>query len=61
MEFELINLGLEVKRQLSLPIIYKGIKIDNGYRLDLVVNDRVIIELRSINKILEIHKAQLMS
>lgn len=61
LEYELINLGLDVKRQVALPLVYKGIEVNNGYRLDLVIEDSVIIELKSVEKILEIHKAQLMS
>ena len=61
LEFELFKLGLDVKRQVTFPIIYKGVKINSEYRLDLVVNNKVIIELKLVKRILEIHKAQLMS
>jgi GxxExxY protein len=59
--YELNNLGLEVKRQLALPLVYKDVKLDAGYRIDLLVENKVIIELKSVEAIAEIHKAQLMT
>ena len=53
--------GFKVERQKSLPIEYKGIKIENGYRLDIVVEDRVVIELKSVETLLPIHTAQLLT
>src|SRR4051812_18113533 len=53
--------GIEFKRQVEVPISYKGVKLDCGYRLDIVVQNAVIIELKSIEKTLAIHEAQLMS
>ena len=47
--------------QKSLPIIYKGTKLDCGYRVDFLVENTVIIELKSVDKISEIHKAQLLT
>jgi GxxExxY protein len=52
---------IEFKRQVEVPITYKGVKLDCGYRLDIVVQNAVIIELKSIEKTLAIHEAQLMS
>lgn len=59
--FELIKAGFEVEIQKALPLIYKGQKLDCGYRIDLLVNRNVIIELKTVEKILDIHKAQLLS
>jgi GxxExxY protein len=59
--YELKRLNLKVEQQKSLPIIYKTIKLDCGYRMDLVVEDKIIIELKSVEKILPIHKAQVLS
>ncbi|AXJ01671.1 GxxExxY protein [Cyclonatronum proteinivorum] len=59
--FELIEAGFEVETQKALPLIYKGSKLDCGYRIDLLVNRTVIIELKTVEKILDIHKAQLLS
>jgi GxxExxY protein len=59
--YELNNLGLEVKRQLALPLVYKDVKLDAGYRIDLLVENKVIVEIKSVEAIAEIHKAQLMT
>jgi GxxExxY protein len=59
--FELINIGLNVKKQLALPLLYKEIKLDAGYRIDLLVENKVIVEIKSVDAIAEIHKAQLMT
>jgi GxxExxY protein len=48
-------------KQLSLPVDYKGIKLDCGYRLDIVVEKSVIIELKAVDKLLPIHQAQLLT
>src|SRR3954465_14175352 len=53
--------GLDFQCQLNLPVMYKGLKLDCGYRLDVIVNDSVVIELKSVEQILPIHKAQLMT
>ncbi len=59
--FELIHCGLHVERQKSLPILYKGAQIDAAYRLDIIVEGSVIIELKSVEGLLPIHIAQLMT
>ena len=59
--YELRNAGLKVETQKPLPLIYKGMKIDCGYRFDLLVEDSVIIELKSVESLLPIHKAQVLS
>ena len=59
--FELEQAGLKVERQKELPVFYKSTRIDCGYRLDLLVEDKVIVELKSIEALLPIHKAQLIS
>jgi len=53
--------GLHVERQVDLPVSYKGLKLDCGYRLDVVVEDRVVVELKSIEQALPIHHAQLLT
>lgn len=58
---ELINFALDCKRQVELPVIYRGVHIDCGYRLDLLVENKVIVELKAVEKILPIHRAQLLS
>ena len=58
---ELIDPGLNVERQKRLPISYKGLMLDNGLRIDLLVNGRVVVELKCVGKILPIHEAQLFT
>jgi len=48
-------------RQVSLPIEYKGLSLQNGYRADLIIENKVIIELKCVDKILAVHEAQLLS
>ncbi len=58
---ELCELGLSVERQKEIPIIYKQSKIDNGFRADLIVEDKVIIELKSIDSIAYVHVSQVLT
>lgn len=58
---ELECLGLEFQRQMPLPVKYKDVELDCGYRLDLVVEDKVIVELKSVTKLEAIHDAQLLT
>jgi GxxExxY protein len=58
---ELAKAGYSVQRQVSLPVIYDGIRIDVGYRLDMVVNGLVVVELKCIERILGVHEAQILS
>ena len=53
--------GLSFRRQVPLPVTYKGVKLDCGYRLDIVVEDQVILELKSVEAISPLHKAQLLT
>jgi GxxExxY protein len=58
---ELRKRGIQVRNQVDQPVHYDGIVIDVGYRLDLLVEDTVIVELKSVDAIAPIHKAQLLS
>jgi GxxExxY protein len=53
--------GLNFKRQVALPVDYKGIKLDCGYRMDLVVEGQVVLELKCVDKLSDVHKAQLLT
>ena len=53
--------GLEFKRQVELPVLYKGLKLDCGYKMDLMVQDTVILELKVVEKLHPIHQAQLLT
>ncbi len=61
MVYDLTQAGLRVEQQKSLPVVYREVKLECGYRLDLLVEKEVIVEIKSIEKFLPIHKAQLMS
>ena len=61
LEHELKKRGLVVERQKAQPVHYDGIMIDAGYRIDLLVNDAVIIELKTVEQLAPIHQAQLMT
>jgi GxxExxY protein len=58
---ELIKRGLRVERQVCLPILYDGLRIEGGPRLDLVVNSCVVAELKAVEKIVPVHKAQVLT
>jgi GxxExxY protein len=59
--FELHKRGLKAVNQVQLPVVYESVKIDAGYRIDLLVEDAVVVELKSVEEILPIHQAQLLS
>ena len=59
--YELNLLDIKVERQKSLPLMYKEVKMDIGYRLDLIVNDKVIIEIKAVEALNEVHLAQLLT
>jgi len=59
--FELTDRGLLVERQKALPVLYRDVRLDCGYRLDLVVEGKIIIELKAVERIEPIHQAQILS
>ena len=59
--WELRERGLAFEAQVALPVVYKGVALDCGYRLDLVVQGKVIIELKAVEAILPVHEAQLLT
>ena len=61
LEYELIKRGFKVERQKALPVIYDDKKLDAGYRIDLLVEDSIIVELKSGAAIEPIHKAQILT
>ena len=58
---ELSRQGLKVRNQVPIPIRYEDLAVDQGYRVDLLVNDRVVVELKAIETILPVHRGQLLS
>ena len=61
MAYELQERNLNVKRQIEIPVLYKGTQLEQNYRIDLLVNNQVIIELKSVNKLEPVHDAQLLT
>ncbi len=61
LSYELIEKGFRVQRQKPLPVTYRGVQLECGYRLDLLVAEEVILELKTVDKLLPIHDAQLLS
>jgi len=59
--FELHRRGLKAARQVELPVVYEGVRIDVGYRLDLLVEGSVVVELKAVEEISPLHKAQIIS
>ena len=59
--FELRQMGFRVDEQKPLPVVYKDVKLDCGYQLDLVVEDAVIVEIKAVERLSPIHDAQLLS
>ncbi|MDQ3535101.1 MAG: GxxExxY protein [Bacteroidota bacterium] len=59
--YELIQRGANIKIQQPLPLVYKEVKLECGYRLDIIVEDKVIIEVKSIDSLNDIHLAQMLT
>lgn len=58
---ELGKAGLRVLRQVALPVVYDGLQLDAGYRLDIVVESKIVLELKSVDRLQALHTAQLVS
>ncbi len=56
--YELQKLGLEAECQVGLPIIYENIRLESGFRIDIVVNNEVLIEIKSVTELIDVHKKQ---
>jgi GxxExxY protein len=61
LEFELLDRGFRVQRQVKLPVIYRGVHVDAGFWIDLLVNEVLILELKAVEQLARIHDAQLMT
>ena len=59
--YELSQRGVSFQRQVELPVSYKGIKLNCGFRMDMVVEDSVVLELKTVDELLPIHSAQLLT
>ncbi len=59
--YEIMQSGLSVSKQVPLPLIYKEVKLDAGYRVDLLVENKVIVEIKSVESLADIHMAQILT
>lgn len=59
--WELSEIGLDVKRQIELPVLYRGMQLETGYRIDLLINDKLIVELKAVKELTDIHVAQTLT
>lgn len=59
--YELRKLDYHVQVEKSLPLIYEAVKLDHGYRMDILINNKVVIEIKSVDTLLDVHFAQLMT
>ena len=59
--YELSREGLSFERQKDLPVVYKSIKLDCGYRLDILVEEQLVVEIKTVERILPLHEAQLLT
>ena len=59
--FELRQLGLQVQTQVALPLVYKKVKLDAWYRIDILVENKIIIEIKAVDALADIHTAQLLT
>ena len=59
--YELQKAGLKVEKQKAIPVVYKEIKIDCGYRADLIVEDKIVIELKTVDEFNPVHEAQILT
>ncbi len=59
--YELKNQGLNVEKQKPLPLIYEEVKLDIGYRIDIIINNKLIVEIKSVEALNDVHFAQLLT
>ncbi len=59
--YELSSKGLDFLRQVALPVSYKKVKIDCGYRMDIVISNELVVEVKAVEKLLPVHEAQLLT
>ena len=59
--FELRDRGLEVKKEVPMPIKYRSVELDQGYRMDLLVEDKLVLELKTVDEFTDVHLAQILT
>ena len=53
--------GIRFEKEVALPVVYKGVRLDWGYRMDFVIEDRIVLEVKSVEKLIAVHEAQLLT
>ena len=59
--YEILQSGIKVEKQIPLPLIYKEVKLDAGYRVDLLVENKILVEIKSVESLADIHLAQILT
>ncbi|HZC17293.1 MAG TPA: GxxExxY protein, partial [Caulobacteraceae bacterium] len=59
--YELVTRGISLRRQVALPVVYEGVRLDAGYRLDIVVEDLIVIEIKAVEAPSRLHEAQVLT
>ena len=59
--YEILKMGMDVERQKPVPVVYKEIKLECGYRLDLIIENKIIVELKSVDILAPVHEAQILT
>jgi GxxExxY protein len=59
--YELQKMNYDVKTQLGVPVVYEAVKMEQGFRMDLLVNDKVIVEIKSVEMLMDVHYKQLLT
>ena len=59
--YELKKAGLRVQKEKPMPIVYKEVKLDHGYRIDLLVEDKVVVEIKTVDALIDVHTAQVLT
>jgi len=59
--YELVNLGYKVGKQKPMPLVYEKVKLDAGYRVDLIVEDSIVVEVKSVEALCDVHMAQILT
>ena len=61
LSFELKQAGLKVRKEVPMPIVYKEVKLDHGYRMDLLVEEKVVVEIKTVEAFTDVHLAQVLT
>ena len=61
LHYELLKKGLVVEKEVYVPIVYENIELDHGYRIDLLVENKIVIELKTVDSIIDVHEAQILT